>query len=140
MTRTVGETDGETDFDGFRKIQFSMSEQRPVGVYGFFGREIGKTWRHPGNSSILVSRKCAAVIALMQMGISDYQLIAEAVGLAVEAIEQIDAAENRVVRLLAVAGIPHGEFFKLRVQVQCPRCNGRVNTAPCVLCAQHATR
>jgi hypothetical protein len=100
----------------------------------------GATWRHPDDPGILVSRQCATVIALMQMGVSDYGLIAKAVGLEVGVIEQIDTAEDRVIRALAVAGIPRGEFFKLRVHVHCPRCHGRVYTAPCAMCAQNNIR
>jgi hypothetical protein len=100
----------------------------------------GKTWRHPSDPSIVVTVRCAAAVALMQMGIADYRLIAEAVGLDAAAVERIDAAEDRAIRALAVARIPNGEFFKLRVRVQCPGCNGRVYVAPCVFCAQHTAK
>ena len=49
----------------------------------------------------------------MEMGISEYRLIAEAVGLTEAEVRGIDAAEDALVRQLAVAGIPMGEFFKL---------------------------
>ena len=96
------------------------------------------SWRHPHDPCIVVSRKFAAVIALMQMGISDFQLIAEAVDLGVDVVKRIDEAEDLAVRSLALIGIPNGEFFKLRVNVHCPRCNGRIHVAPRVLCAQRA--
>jgi hypothetical protein len=104
----------------------------------FLGRvkHDGPIWRHPDDPSIIVSIQCAAAVAVMQMGISDHHLIAEAVGLDVAAIKRIDAAEDIAVRALAVARIPSGEFFKLRVRVLCPVCHGRVYIAPCVLCAQ----
>ncbi len=104
------------------------------------GNGLGATWQHPDDPQILVSRRCATAIALMQMGVSDFGLIAKAVGLEVDVIEQIDAAGDRTIRALAVAGIPRGEFFKLRIHVHCPRCNGQVYTAPCVLCAQSKKR
>ena len=48
------------------------------------------SWRHPHDPGIVVSRKFAAVIALMQMGISDFHLIAEAVDLGVDEVKRID--------------------------------------------------
>lgn len=70
----------------------------------------------------------------MQMGIVEYSVIAEAVGLTVEEVEQIDTATDRGVRQLAVAGIPCGEYFKLDCRVRCPKCQALVGLAPCVTC------
>ncbi len=96
----------------------------------------GGFWRHPTVPDVVLPYNVAAVIAVMQMGIMDHAVIAAAVGLDIETVEQIDAAQDSTIRRLAVEGIPSGEHFKLRTQVRCPRCNWRVRTAPCVACTQ----
>jgi hypothetical protein len=70
----------------------------------------------------------------MEMGISKYRLIAEAVGLTEAEVRGIDTAEDLLVRQLAVAGIPMGEFFKLDCRVRCPKCQAMLVIAPCVSC------
>ena len=96
----------------------------------------GRSWRHPRVPDVVLPYNVAAVVAVMQMGIMDHAVIAAAVGLDIERVEQIDAAEDSTIRRLAVEGIPSGEHFKLRMHVRCPRCNSRVRTAPCVACTQ----
>jgi len=91
-------------------------------------------WRHPLEHSIEVSHQIAAVIAVMEMGISDYSEIARAVGLTVEEVERIDKVEDPNVRQLALAGIPVGESFKLDNYVRCPKCRAEVRVVPCVAC------
>jgi hypothetical protein len=86
---------------------------------------------HP---AIEVPYRVAAAIAVMEMGISEYRVIAEAVGLTTAEVRDIDAAKDSSVRQLAVAGIPMGEFFKLDHRVRCPRCQAKVEIAPCVTC------
>jgi len=93
-----------------------------------------KRWRHPLKSEIEVSYRVAAALAVMQMGIAEYPVIAEAVGLSIEEVRQIDGAEDHGVRQLAVAGIPCGEYFKLDRRVRCPKCQALVGLAPCVTC------
>ncbi|OHB65973.1 MAG: hypothetical protein A2V70_18015 [Planctomycetes bacterium RBG_13_63_9] len=70
----------------------------------------------------------------MEMGISEYSVIARAVGLTVEEVERVDRAEDSSVRQLAVARIPVGESFKLDNYVRCPKCQAEVGLAPCVAC------
>lgn len=93
-----------------------------------------KRWRHPLNRQIDVPYRTAAAIAIIEMGISDYAVIAEAVGLTVDEVRRIDRAEESSVRQLAAVGIPVGEFFKLVHRVRCPRCHNKVSVAPCVGC------
>jgi hypothetical protein len=93
-----------------------------------------RLWRHPLKLYIEVPYRVAAAIAVMEMGISDYSVIAGAVGLTVEEVERIDMAEDSSVRLLAVAGIPAGEFFKLDNRVRCPKCQAKLRIAPCIAC------
>ena len=93
-----------------------------------------KPWRHPLHRAIEVPYRVAAAIAVMEMGISEYRLIAEAVGLTEAEVRGIDSAEDSLVRQLAVAGIPIGEFFKLDRRIRCPKCQARLVIAPCVSC------
>jgi len=93
-----------------------------------------KRWRHPLKQCIEVPYRIAAAIAVMEMGISEYSVIARAVGLTVEEIERVDMVEDSDVRQLALAGIPVGESFKLYGCVRCPKCQARVSLAPCVAC------
>lgn len=74
----------------------------------------------------------------MQMGVADYEVIASAVGLKVEQVRKIDSADDPVVRLLAVAGIPMGQYFNLQTTIRCPTCNGWIRIAPCVVCTNQA--
>jgi hypothetical protein len=93
-----------------------------------------RPWRHPLAPRIKVPYRVAAAIAVMQMGISDYSVIADAVGLTVEEVERVDMVEDPAVRQLALAGIPAGESFKLRRRVRCPRCQAKIGLAPCIAC------
>jgi hypothetical protein len=70
----------------------------------------------------------------MEMGVSDYSEIAEAVGLTVEEVELVDKAEDLPVRQLAVAGIPPGQFFRLDSRLRCPKCQAKLGIAPCLAC------
>ncbi len=93
-----------------------------------------RPWRHPRNRKVVLPYRTAAAVALMEMGISDYGVIAEAVGLSTQEIKRIDKAEDEPVRLLSTLGIPSGEYFKLEKEVRCPKCHARVVLAPCVAC------
>ncbi len=93
-----------------------------------------RPWRHPLNRAIEVPYRVATAIAVMEMGISEYGVIAEAVGLTVAEVRRIDTAEDSLVRQLAVARIPVGEFFKLDHRLRCPKCQVKVEIAPCVTC------
>jgi len=93
-----------------------------------------KLWRHPHKRYIEVPYRIAAAVAVMEMGISEYSVIARAVGLTVDEVERVDMAEDSSVRQLAVARIPVGESFKLDNYVRCPKCQAEVGLAPCVAC------
>lgn len=97
-------------------------------------REYCRTWRHPFQRSIEVPYSTALVMALIQMGVSDYAVIAKAAGLHVADVRRIDMVEDRAVRQLGVAGIPHGVYFKLHEKVRCPKCKALVRMAPCIAC------
>ena len=93
-----------------------------------------RLWRHPFKRCIEVPYRIAAAIAVMEMGVSEYSVIANAVGLTVEEVERVDMAEDSSVRQLAVARIPVSESFKLDNYVRCPKCRAEVGLAPCVAC------
>lgn len=103
-------------------------------AHGGKGNRRSRLWQHPLKLCIEVPYRVASAIAVMEMGISDYSVIAGAVGLTVEEVERIDMAEDSSVRLLAVAGIPAGEFFKLDNRVRCPKCKARLSIVPCIAC------
>ena len=94
----------------------------------------GEKWQHPLHEDIRVPRKIAAAIALFQTGITTYVTIAKAVGLSVDEVEYIDAAQEHSIRQLAIVGIPQGDYFRLRQKVRCPKCNSWITLAPCVAC------
>ena len=95
---------------------------------------VRKPWRHPLKRSIKVPHRAAAAIAVMEMGVSDYTIIASAVGLTVEEVERIDMAEDSPIRQLSCEGIPYGEYFTLEKDIRCPKCHAMVKFAPCVAC------
>ena len=91
-------------------------------------------WTHPRKPELSLPQKTAAVVAVMEMGVRDLSLIAEAVGLTLKEVRSIDLAEDEAVRRLSVCGIPAGEFFNLVRGIRCPRCGGTIFIAPCVAC------
>jgi hypothetical protein len=93
-----------------------------------------RMWRYPFKPHIKVPYRIAATVAVMEMGISEYSVIADAVGLTIEEVERVDMAEDLAVRQLALARIPIGESFKLFCRVRCPRCQAKVALAPCIAC------
>ena len=93
-----------------------------------------RLWRHPFKYHIRVPYRVAAAIAVIEMGISEYSVIARAAGLTVEEVERVDMAEDSSVRQLIVARIPVGESLKLDNYVRCPKCHAKVRLAPCVAC------
>jgi hypothetical protein len=93
-----------------------------------------RLWRHPLKRYIEVPYRIAAAIAVMEMGVSEYSVMASAVGLSVEEVERVDMVEGSAVRQLALARIPVGESFKLDNYVRCPKCQAEVGLAPCVAC------
>ncbi len=70
----------------------------------------------------------------MEMGITDYDRIGQAVGLNAAEVERIDMAEDKSIRQLCLAGIPYGHYFTLEHRIRCPKCSGMIVLAPCVAC------
>ena len=93
-----------------------------------------KNWQHPANRKIRVPRKAAAAVAILEMGITDPEKIAAAVDLPVAEVERIERAEDPLFQKLLGAGIPYGVYFPLRQKIRCPKCDGWILIAPCVLC------
>jgi len=81
-----------------------------------------------------VPRRTGAALALMQIGIRDYGMIASAAGLTEREVKCIDMADDPQVKELGVRGIPFGQYFHLRQRVRCPKCAARITVAPCVAC------
>ena len=113
-----------------------MSEEA-AGTRGEKINRRNRLWRHPLKRFIKVPYRIAAAIAVMEMGVSEYSVIANAVGLTVEEVERIDMVEDSSVRQLALARIPVGESFKLDNYVTCPKCQAKVGLAPCVACRSY---
>jgi hypothetical protein len=93
-----------------------------------------RPWRHPAHRGIKVPYAAAAAISLMEMGITDYERIAAAVGLDAAEVERIDMAEDKSIRQLCLAGVPYGHYFTLESHIRCPKCSGMITLAPCVAC------
>jgi len=91
-------------------------------------------WRHPLKPDLVVPYRAAAVVALREMGVSDYAVIAAALSLTVEEVRRIDSADDPSIRRLCVEKIPYGEYFKLDEEIRCPRCNATIKVVPCVAC------
>ncbi|MFV2069130.1 MAG: hypothetical protein ACC645_19355, partial [Pirellulales bacterium] len=70
-----------------------------------------------------VPRQTAAVLALIETGITDYEVLSAAVGLSIEEVRQIDMAHDPEIRRLGIHGLPSGEYFRLRNRVRCPKCS-----------------
>ncbi len=112
----------------------ALSSGDDVGIIRAKRSHWNRLWRHPFRREIEVPYRVAAAIAVMQMGISDYPVIARAVGLTVEEVERVDTAETSSVRQLALARIPLGESFKLVEPIRCPKCQAEVSLVPCIAC------
>ena len=82
-----------------------------------------------------VPRRLATVIAVMEMGVSDYNAIARAVGLTVDEVKRIDKAEDGRIRSAASKGTPKGTFLPLNKSMRCPQCRQLITLVPCVACA-----
>ena len=82
-----------------------------------------------------VPRRLATVIAVMEMGVSDYDLIARAVGVTVDEVKRIDKAEDGRIRSAASKGTPKGTFLPLNKAMRCPQCRQLITLVPCVACA-----
>ncbi|MBN2293605.1 MAG: hypothetical protein JXM70_14340 [Pirellulales bacterium] len=112
----------------------ACTSEKAAGARGGKRKYGNKLWRHPFKRRILVPYRIAMAIAVMEMGISEYSVIARAVGLTAKEVERVDIADDTSVRQLALARIPAGVYFKLDHFVRCPKCLGDVRIAPCVAC------
>ena len=97
-------------------------------------RSKSRSRRNSLDEALGISRKTAATLAVMQLGITDYDAIATAAGITVDEVKEIDSAEDISVRWLAAGGIPHGIFFNLRKKIFCPACGTWITVVPCVAC------
>jgi hypothetical protein len=113
----------------------SRASEKLKTAESFAGKVDGPLWRHPTDRRIVLPYRFAAAVALMQSGMEDFSVIAAAVGLKVVQVRQIDTAQTPAVRLLALKGIPAGQFFRLQTHVRCPSCRSLIFTAPCVACS-----
>ena len=93
-----------------------------------------KAWAHPIIRGLKVPRRVAVAIAIMEMGVTEYDEIATAVGLTEEAVEQIDSVEDPAIRRLASVGIPYGTYFNIDKPLRCPKCQRLIILVPCVAC------
>lgn len=122
----------------FDEAKPRVEDERPVNEasHGHGGKRNARSrlWQHPFEPLIVVPYRVAAAIAVMEMGISEYSVIADAVGLTIEEVERVDLVEDPAVRRLALARIPVGESFKLSRRVRCPKCQARVRLVPCIGC------
>ena len=116
------------------RVLDACASEETASVRGGKRNHRNRLWRHPLKRYIEVPYRIAAAIAVMEMGVSEYSVIANAVGLTVDEVERVDMLEDSAVRQLALAGIPVGEWFKLDNHVRCPKCQAKVGLAPCVAC------
>jgi hypothetical protein len=123
-----------TDDAAERPVVGACASDEAASAHGGKRSRRSRRWQHPLKLSIEVPYQVAAAIAVMEMGICEYSVIAAAVGLTVEEVERVDMAEDSSVRQLAVAGIPAGEFFRLDNRVRCPKCQAKLSVAPCLAC------
>lgn len=75
-----------------------------------------------------------AALAVMQMGIKDYDTIAATVGIAREDVSEIDHSQDQRIRRLAVEGLDPDKRFHLVRPLRCPKCRSRITVAPCLTC------
>lgn len=80
------------------------------------------------------SKKLIAAFVLIEAGIRDPNVIADAVGLAIGQVAEIVATTDTKLRRQAINGIPNGFTFSLRSIVRCPGCRQRITIAPCMTC------
>ena len=78
--------------------------------------------------------RTSMIIALMEMGVTDYDKIAGAVGATKDDVKLVDMAEDDKTRQLASKGTPEGTYFVLRKPIRCPRCEALLTLVPCVAC------
>ncbi len=81
-----------------------------------------------------LSQKTLAVLAMIQSGFSDLSQIAEALGMPLANVKQINEAQDAEVRRAAVDGVPKDFLYRIRRALKCPSCGGKIFLVPCVVC------
>jgi hypothetical protein len=77
-----------------------------------------------------------AVLAMIEMGVTDYATIASTVGLAEEDVIEIDHSDDQRIRRIAVRGLDPEKRFHLVRPIRCPKCRNRITVAPCLTCRE----
>ena len=80
------------------------------------------------------SKKRIAAFVLIESGIRDDAVIADAVGLRKAEIAEIIATTDTRLRREAINAVPTSFTFSLRGIVRCPGCRQRITLAPCMTC------
>ena len=75
-----------------------------------------------------------AAVELMLRGVTDLQRVAAVVGLSVEEVRHLEAADDPRVRKLIGEGLPDEYVFRLRSAIACPGCGTRIYLVPCMAC------
>ena len=80
------------------------------------------------------SKKLIATFVLIESGIRDHTVIADAVGLREGQVAEIVATTDTELRRQIINGVPTGFTFSLRSIIRCPGCRQRITLAPCMTC------
>lgn len=80
------------------------------------------------------SKKMIAAFVLIESGLRDPKVIADAVGLKKGRVDEIVATTDTKLRREAINGVPTGFTFSLRNIIRCPGCRQRITLAPCMTC------
>ncbi len=81
-----------------------------------------------------LSPRAMAAIELMLWGVSDLDRVASVVGLPIDEVRLLEAADDPRVRRLIVEGLPLEFVFRLRSPIVCPGCGCRIYLVPCITC------
>jgi hypothetical protein len=84
--------------------------------------------------SAKLSQRAVAAIELMLRGMSNMDRIAAAVGLSIDEVKRLEAANDPRVRQIIAEGPPPGFVFRLRSVIICPGCGCRIFLVPCMTC------
>ena len=80
-----------------------------------------------------------AVLALLNSGFDDLITIAGAVGMPVDEVKRVESADDKRIRWYVCNGLPDDFVYRLRKQVVCPGCRGKINLVPCLECKLRGT-